>query len=96
MYTRQAPAGVVDALSAAGAQRRTKVVVRRLVPGILTDGVALADAGWPTVTVSRATMGTLSRVHTTNDTAEGMSAVGISEAAALIADAMMRLHGREG
>jgi hypothetical protein len=41
-------------------------------------------------------MGTLSRVHTTNDTAEGMSAVGISEAAALIADAMMRLHGREG
>ena len=96
MYTRRAPAGVVDALSEAGAQRRTKIVVRRLVPGILTDGVALADAGWPTVTVSKATMGTLSRVHTTSDTVEGMSAVGISETAALIADAMMRLHGREG
>jgi Iap family predicted aminopeptidase len=91
MFTGVAPDPLVRALTAAATRQKTRLVVRRLVPGILTDAVALADAGWETVTVSRAGMSTLSRVHTLADTAAGMSAVGISETAALVADALETL-----
>jgi hypothetical protein len=96
MYTGRPPDGLVAALTAAGERRGRPVVVRRLVPGILTDGVAFADAGWRVVTVSKATMATLARVHTAADTPTGMTAVGITEAAALIADAVSVLHGNGG
>jgi hypothetical protein len=96
MHTGPVPTRITDAISSAGAARRQRVVLRRLVPGILTDGVALADAGWPVVTVSKATMATLARVHTSADTSAGMTAVGIEQTAALIADAVARLHAQEG
>ena len=92
MYTRHAPMRLVEALTAAGRRRRMPLTVRRLVPGILTDGVALADRGWAVVTISKATMGTLARVHTRADTTEGMTAVGIAETAALVAEAVTSLH----
>jgi acetylornithine deacetylase/succinyl-diaminopimelate desuccinylase-like protein len=88
MFTGRSPDGLVRALTRVAQRRSWRIVVRRLVPGILTDAVALADAGWSTVTVSRAGMSTLTRVHTAADTAAGMSAVGISETAALVADAL--------
>ena len=88
MYTGRSPNSLVGVLTAAAKRHAGRIVVRRLVPGILTDAVALADAGWNTVTVSRAGMSTLGRVHTTADTATGMTAVGIGETAALVADAV--------
>jgi putative aminopeptidase FrvX len=88
MFTGRLPQPLVDALTSSANRRAARIVVRRLVPGLLTDAVALADAGWDTVTISRATMSTLGRVHTPADTADGMTAVGISETAAMLAEAL--------
>ena len=55
-----------------GASRREPPRVLRLIPGILTDSVALADAGWETVTLSRGTIRTLQRIHTSRDTLSSM------------------------
>lgn len=95
MYSGSHPTALVDVLQKVAANYPTRLVVRRLVPGILTDAVALADAGWQTVTLSRAGMSTLARVHTAADTATGMSAVGINETAALLADALEAFTAQE-
>ena len=60
MYTGRAPEAVLRAMrDAADRREQHGLVVRRLLPGILTDGVALADAGWPAVTLSRGDRATL-------------------------------------
>ena len=56
-----------------------------LLPGILTDGVALADAGWEVITVSKGTVSTLSRIHTRHDRAERLSGDGVTRTAAFVA-----------
>ncbi len=63
--------------------------IRRLPQGVLTDGVALARAGWPCATLSRATARTLLRIHTPRDSVEMLAGTGIGPAAALL-DAMVR------
>jgi Zn-dependent M28 family amino/carboxypeptidase len=94
MYSGQLPQPLVGVLTSSANRRADRIVVRRLMPGLLTDAVALADAGWETVTISRATMSTLGRVHTPADTAEGMTAVGISETAAMLAEALESFTAR--
>jgi hypothetical protein len=91
MYGGGCPRELIEAFTAGGAAGE-RIVVRRLVPGILTDGVALADGGWRVVTVSKATMGTLARVHTAADTVAGMSGDGIGRTATLLARAAGTLH----
>ena len=59
--------------------------VIRLLPGVLTDSVALAAAGWRTVTLSRGTLRTLGRIHTSRDTLDTMRGTGIGDAARLLA-----------
>jgi hypothetical protein len=61
------------------------VRVLRLIPGILTDHVALADAGWETLTLSRGTLRTLRRIHTSRDSLEFMRGTGIASAARVLA-----------
>jgi hypothetical protein len=63
----------------------------RLIPGILTDSVALADAGWQSVTLSRGTIRTLQRIHTARDTLSGMRGAGIAGAARVLAGAATEL-----
>jgi hypothetical protein len=64
------------------------VRVRPLIPGILTDSVALAAAGWDTVTLSRGDIRTLRRIHTRRDTLDRIGAdEGITRAARLLAAA---------
>ena len=94
MYTGGLPAELAGVITDAGKRVKAKLSVRRLVPGILTDGVALADAGWQVVTVSKATMRTLARVHTPSDTSEAMTAVGMNETAALLADTIESFTSR--
>ena len=65
--------------------------IRRLLPGVLVDAVALADEGWRTATLSRGTLGTLMRIHTSGDTAQRMSGAGIAEAARVMARAATAL-----
>lgn len=59
--------------------------VIRLLPGVLTDSVALAAAGWRTVTLSRGTLRTLQRIHTSRDTLDTMRGTGIGDAARVLA-----------
>ncbi|MGZ8471263.1 MAG: M28 family metallopeptidase, partial [Gemmatirosa sp.] len=73
----QAPPAVVAALRAGAETAGLTIAVRRLVPGILVDAVALADAGWATVTLSRGNWGTLARIHTSQDTVDRLHGTGV-------------------
>ncbi len=57
---------------------------RRALPGVLLDATALADAGWVACTVSKGTLASLARIHTSRDTLENISGSGIDEAAKLM------------
>jgi hypothetical protein len=82
---------VVAALRAAARAAGVELDVRRLVPGILVDAVALADAGWATLTLSRGTWGTLTRIHTSHDTVDRLDGTGVAEAARVLAEAARAL-----
>ena len=60
----------------------------RLPPGLLMDGVALADAGWHVVNVSRGSWRTVSRIHTPRDDLSHLDGSGIEEVAAMLAASM--------
>jgi hypothetical protein len=68
---------------------RRAVRARRVLPGILVDSVAFAEAGWDAVTVSRGTLATLARIHRPADTPVGLSGRGVAEAADIIAGALL-------
>jgi len=55
-----------------------------LIPGILTDGVALAAAGWSVVTLSRGTVGTLARIHRPSDSVVRLTGEGAHHLATLL------------
>jgi hypothetical protein len=59
--------------------------VRRWLPGVLFDSVALADAGWDTMTVTRGTLHSLARVHTAGDTLAAWQGTGVAGMAAFLA-----------
>lgn len=75
--------GVARAARAIGMRVRE----RPTIPGLLTDGVALADAGWSAVTMSRGTLRTLWRIHRAADVAERLRGKGMHEVARLVASA---------
>jgi Zn-dependent M28 family amino/carboxypeptidase len=68
---------------------RRAVRARRVLPGILVDSVAFAEAGWDAVTVSRGTLATLARIHRPTDTPAGLRGRGVAEAADIIAEALL-------
>ena len=75
--------GVARAARAIGMRVREQPTI----PGLLTDGVALGEAGWSAVTLSRGGLATLWRIHRAADTAERLSGVGMHEVARLVASA---------
>jgi Zn-dependent M28 family amino/carboxypeptidase len=91
MYTGKPPERVLSALRRAASERGEAVRVMRLIPGILTDSVALGRAGWETVTLSRGTLRTLQRIHTSRDTLAHMNGRGIEGAAHVLARAATEL-----
>lgn len=91
MYTRRKPTQIVERLEAAAVDAGEEIRTLRLIPGILTDSVALADAGWETVTLSRGTFRTLKRIHTARDTLDAMRGAGIGAAARVLARAATEL-----
>jgi hypothetical protein len=84
MYSGVRPGGLVDAALAAGARMGVAIRAHRLLPGVLTDGVALADAGWRVVTLSKGGVRTLARIHTPRDRADLLTGAGIDEVARVI------------
>lgn len=91
MYTRAYPARVAAALLQSASRNGQRMRVRRLLPGVLVDGVAFADAGWQAVTLSRGTLATLRRIHTVRDDVGAMRGDGIPEAALVMAAAARML-----
>ena len=94
MYSGGRPGDVLAALAGAAAEQGYAYRAMRLVPGLLVDSVALADAGWRAATLSRGTLGTLARIHTRGDSLERLTGRGIPEAAAVLAGAATRLATR--
>lgn len=90
-FTGHRPAELVDALVEAADATGEPVVVRRLPPGVLVDGVALADAGWRVVTVSRGTARTVACIHTPSDNLDAVNGHGVERTAVVIARAMSAL-----
>jgi len=91
MYTRAKPARLIERIESAAAEAGITIRTLRLIPGVLTDSVALADAGWQTVTLSRGTVRTLRRIHTADDTLGAMRGTGIAAAARVLARAATEL-----
>lgn len=83
---RRGSRGVVTAaIVRAAARLGLPLRVRGVIPGILADSIAFADAGWDAVTVSRGNIATLARVHTSSDTRDRLTGSGIAQTARLIA-----------
>ncbi len=59
--------------------------------GILVDGVALAEAGWTVVTLSKGSWRTVARIHTPRDTLAHLRGRGVAEAATIAARAVRGL-----
>jgi hypothetical protein len=90
-YTGRRPRALLAALIAAARAQREPVTAGLLVPGVLVDGVALADAGWEAITVSKGTFRTVARIHTPRDTVHGLEGIGIARTADVIARAIQEL-----
>jgi len=84
MYSRKPSIEVIDAIRGA-ADEPTQV--RRMPLGLLLDSVALTDAGWRSVTVSRGSLASLRRVHTRADSLQRLRGDGISRTARALAGA---------
>ncbi len=91
MFTRNRPSRLLAALEDAATASGERLEVRRLVPGILTDSVALADAKWETLTLSRGSLRTLLRIHTPRDSLASMRGVGVAGAARVLARTASKL-----
>jgi hypothetical protein len=85
MHNLPAPDRLLSAMSGVARERGEALQTMRLIPGILTDHVALASAGWSTLTLSRGTARTLRRIHTSHDTLATMRGAGIAGAAEVLA-----------
>jgi acetylornithine deacetylase/succinyl-diaminopimelate desuccinylase-like protein len=79
MQASPLPAGLAAALDGEPGVRRG-----RLPPGVLVDAIALADAGFAALTVSKATVASLSRIHTPRDALDRLRGDGVVEAASLV------------
>lgn len=87
-WTKRRPATLLDLLTVRARGAGMPVSAGRLIPGALLDGVALADAGWQVVTVSRGTLGTVARIHTPRDSLDHLRGEGMAITASIIVGAL--------
>jgi hypothetical protein len=78
MYSGKPSIEIIDAIRSAADEPTN---VRRMPVGLLLDSVALTDAGWRSVTVSRGSLESLRRVHTRSDSLERLRGDGIGSTA---------------
>lgn len=79
------------AIRRAAKREGKRVAVQPMIPGILADSMAFADAGWDAITLSRGNIATLARVHTSSDNLQRLTGTGIAQAARLLAAAVEEL-----
>ena len=63
----------------------------KVIPGIITDSMAFEAAGLPSVTLSRGTVQTLARLHTSGDSPDRLTGSGAAVAAAMLAQMVEEL-----
>jgi Zn-dependent M28 family amino/carboxypeptidase len=63
----------------------------RLPLGVLVDALAFSGAGWDAVTLSRGTVATWGRIHSTRDTADRLTGAGVDSTATALATAAQAL-----
>lgn len=85
MYSPPLPDRLIAVVARVARESGQALRAMRLLPGILTDHVALAERGWMTMTLSRGTARTLRRIHTSRDTRATMHGAGIAGAAQVLA-----------
>jgi hypothetical protein len=83
-WTTRRPTALIDQLVARAAEVGVRARAGRLLPGALVDGVALADAGWQVVTVSRGTLRTVARIHMSRDSLQHLTGDGVALTASII------------
>jgi hypothetical protein len=83
-YRRRPPARLLAAFARASAGTGVPTRNGRVPSGVLVDGVALADAGWEVVTLSRGTWRTVARIHTPRDDLAHLTGSGIADLARLV------------
>ncbi|MDQ6828973.1 MAG: M28 family metallopeptidase [Gemmatimonadota bacterium] len=81
-------AALIQPLLAAAKAEGVRARAGRLIPGVLVDGVALAEAGWHVVTISKGTWRTVARIHTPRDRMERLDGSGVTVAASLVTRAL--------
>jgi hypothetical protein len=91
MFSGRRPDSLVATLHDVAASEQQGLRVMRMIPGVLTDSVAFAGAGWTTATLSRGSLRTLRRVHTMGDNLAAMRGTGIAPTARVLAGAAMQL-----
>ncbi|HEX6533411.1 MAG TPA: M28 family peptidase [Gemmatimonadaceae bacterium] len=82
-WTRRPPETLLAAFRRAAAAERLPLRTGRLVPGVLLDGVALANRGWNVVTLSKGSWRTVARIHTPRDALRALEGRGVALAARL-------------
>lgn len=87
-WTKRRPSALIEQLTERAGNAGVKARAARLLPGALLDAVAFADAGWEVVTVSRGTMRTVARIHTSRDSLDHLEGKGIVLAASIIRGAI--------
>jgi acetylornithine deacetylase/succinyl-diaminopimelate desuccinylase-like protein len=86
MYSGRRPDALVMTVLAAGSRAGSAIRAHRLLPGVLTDGVALADANWQVVTLSKGGIRTLARIHTPRDRSDALTGSGMDEVARVLVE----------
>ena len=93
MWTRPRSARLERALRSAAEEEGQPLRIIPLIPGVLVDGVAFADGGWEVATVSRGTLRTLRRIHTSRDNVRAVRGEGIALTGRVLARAALTLVG---
>ncbi|HEY7861661.1 MAG TPA: M28 family peptidase [Gemmatimonadaceae bacterium] len=86
IFTQRAPRSLVAVLGRGG---EVWPRPRRLPPGALMDGVALADAGWEVLNISKGSWRTVSRIHSLRDDLAHLEGSGVEEVAGKLARAII-------
>jgi Peptidase family M28 len=92
IYSGRRPRALLATLSDAARATGREVRIGPLLPGVLLDGVALADRGWDVITVSKGVWRTVARIHTPKDSLSSLTGKGIAEAAETVAHAVTELR----
>lgn len=95
MWTRPRAARLERAVRDAAARMGAPLRVIPLIPGVLVDGLAFADAGWHVVTLSRGSVGTLRRIHTSRDDLSHLRGSGAETASHVVARAAELIAGAD-